>query len=111
MILRIVLTDALVDWYCVRSKKHGHRVKVEAGSLTLILRFDREEDSLLWFETIQTTISEYTTWIQNNHPSPTTSPVSGPFNVAKTSTEELFQILTTPPKEDNRQNNKLGRKG
>ena len=110
LILRIVLTDAHVDWYCARPKKQGHRIRVETSSLTLLLRFDREEDSLVWFETIQTTISEYKTWIQNNHPSPT-SPISGPFNVTKTSTEELFQILTTPPKEDNRQNKKLGRKG
>ena len=111
---RIVLTDAHVDWYCARSKKQGHRIKVEAApSLTLHLRFDREEDSLVWFETIQKSISEYSAWIQNNHPSPspTNCHISGPFNVTKTSTDELFQALTTPPSEENKQSKKLGRKG
>ena len=102
-----------MDWYCARSKKQGHRLRVETPSLTLHLRFDKEEDSLVWFETIQSTISEYSAWIQNNHPSPspTSCNISGPFNVTKTSTDELFQVLTTPPSEENKQSKKLGRKG
>ena len=103
-----------MDWYCTRSKKQGHRIQVETPSLKLLLKFDKEEDSFVWYETLVTTVSEYKSWIENHHPeqSPTHGAISGPFNVTKSSSDELFQLLTSTSKEENIiQNKKLGRKG
>ena len=111
------MRETEVDWYCGRNKKQGHRIQIESGQKSLVLRLDDEIDAHAWFQSLQKGVQSYKAWLLNN-PEPT-SPgyISSPTNVVRNSPELLIKQLCQPgdsppaPQETKQQNFKLGRKG
>ena len=106
-----------MDWYCTRSKKQGHRIQLEAESISLLLKIDNELDAHTWYQCLTKTATEYRGWRLNNPliDSPTDCAISPPFNVTKTSTEDLQRYLDSVSNRDSEEregkSTKLGRKG
>ena len=105
-----------MDWYCTRSKKQGHRIQLEAESISLLLKIDNELDAHTWYQCLAKTSSEYKSWRLNNPilDSPTDCGISTPFNVTKTSSEDIQKYLDSvcsTESDSDKKNSKLGRKG
>ena len=69
---------------------------------------------ITWFQCLTKTANEYKNWRLNNHilDSPSDCGISPPYNVTKSSPEDLQRYLDSiSNKEQERKNTKLGRKG
>ena len=114
------MSETEVDRYCGRTKKQGHRIQIESGQTSLVLKVCDEIDAHAWFQSLQKGVQTSKAWLLNN-PEPLgcqsepTSPgyISSPTNVVRTSTELLVQQLgqQSDSSETKQQNFKLGRKG
>merc|ERR1711971_436531 len=127
--LRILLSETEVDWYCGRTKKQGHRIQIESGQSSLVLKLEDEIDAHAWFQSLQKGVQTSKAWLLNNpEPLPCQSEpdspscISSPTNVVRTSSELLIKQLgqsgeTQQPQQPGitetakQQNFKLGRKG
>ena len=119
------MSEAEVDWYCGRTKKQGHRIQIESGQTSLVLKLEDEIDAHAWFQSLQKGVQTYKAWLLNNpEPLPSQSEpaspsfISSPTNVVRTSSELLIKQLgqsgeAQQPQstETKQQNFKLGRKG
>ena len=119
------MSEAEVDWYCGRTKKQGHRIQIESGQTSLVLKLEDEIDAHAWFQSLQKGVQTYKSWLLNNpEPRPSQSEpaspgfISSPTNVVRTSTELLIKQLGQAGEphqpqstETKQQNFKLGRKG
>ena len=119
------MSETEVDWYCGRTKKQGHRIQIESGQSSLVLKLEDEIDAHAWFQSLQKGVQASKVWLLNNpellscqsEPASPSS-ISSPTNVVRTSTELLIKQLgqsgeaQQPQSTENKQQNfKLGRKG
>ena len=110
------MNETEVDWYCGRNKKQGHRIQIESGQKSLVLRLDDEIDAHAWFQSLQKGVQAYKAWLLNNPEPASPGFISSPTNVVRSSPELLIHQLcqsgeTHQPQETKQQNFKLGRKG
>ena len=110
------MSETEVDWYCGRTKKQGHRIQIESGQSSLVLKLEDEIDAHAWFQSLQKGVQASKASCQSEPASP--SSISSPTNVVRTSTELLIKQLgqsgeAQQPQstETKQQNFKLGRKG
>ena len=108
------MSETEVDWYCGRTKKQGHRIQIESGQTSLVLKVDDEIDAHAWFQSLQKGVQTTKALSCQSEPA---SPgyISSPTNVVRTSTELLIQQLGQAGQSDStetkQQNFKLGRRG
>ena len=97
-----------MDWYCGRTRKQGHRIQIETGRASVLLRLDNEIDAHSWYQALHRAVQQHRAQL-----SPSNSSISSPTNVVRTSTETLIkQLGQSPPALENKQQNfKLGRRG